>query len=521
MTRQAQVGAFALVALLLLFGVFYVITDFGTRHTGYRTGIHFRSAAGLHSGAMVYFSGVTVGTVDSIVLLPDNTVDVILAINRDVDIPLNSRFLIQAPLTGDPNLLIVPPIVPQGANGERPRLAMLERRVLPVEDQPYGTNTATIADLLQQGQGEIRRLDEMLSDLQAREPRLLATMQETLDNANAITRDARTAITSMSSELQTSLAQASANIVAMTSTLNSTTQLNSKRITSILAQFDQTSQALNASMASLKGLATDPNLKANVLATTQNIAETTKNIADITHDLQSLTGDPQTKAQLKNTVANLNATMQRANSLLGALGGTSSVYGVDANATPYPVGTSQPPGTAPAAGAPAISGATPSPQQRELLIKRKLANVASGLIAIQLRMSGLSAQHTCCLNPLYTSDRGPQTDLNAVLLPKGNTSLFVGANDIGHYTTTNLALLQKMSPNVTLGGGILYSQLGVLGEYHAGLFGIDGRFYNPRRPQLDLYGNVNLTKSLKLFAGERALNHQERRFTYGIQAQFP
>ena len=68
MTRQAQVGAFAIVALLLLFGIFYVITDFGTRHTGYRVGVHFRSAAGLTPGALVYFSGVNVGSVDSIVL---------------------------------------------------------------------------------------------------------------------------------------------------------------------------------------------------------------------------------------------------------------------------------------------------------------------------------------------------------------------------------------------------------------------------------------------------------------------
>ncbi len=87
MTRQAQVGAFAIIALLLLFGVFYVITDFGTRHTGYRVGVHFESAAGLTSGALVYFSGVNVGSVDSITLLPDNTVDVILAVNKDIDIP--------------------------------------------------------------------------------------------------------------------------------------------------------------------------------------------------------------------------------------------------------------------------------------------------------------------------------------------------------------------------------------------------------------------------------------------------
>ena len=65
-----------------------------------------------------------------ITLLPDNTVDVILAVNRDVDIPLASRFLIQAPLTGDPNLIIVPPRPVLGA----PPLPMLAREVLPIEN---------------------------------------------------------------------------------------------------------------------------------------------------------------------------------------------------------------------------------------------------------------------------------------------------------------------------------------------------------------------------------------------------
>jgi ABC-type transporter Mla subunit MlaD len=109
MTRQAQVGAFAIVALLLLFGIFYVISNFGTRHTGYRIGVHFQNAGGVTSGALVYFSGVEVGSVDSIVLLPDNTVDVILAVNRDIDIPAASQFVIAAPLTGTPAIAVLPP----------------------------------------------------------------------------------------------------------------------------------------------------------------------------------------------------------------------------------------------------------------------------------------------------------------------------------------------------------------------------------------------------------------------------
>src|SRR5579862_9011660 len=187
MTKQAQVGAFSIIALLLLFGVFYVITDFGTRHTGYRIGVHFQSAAGLTPGALVYFSGVNVGSVDSIVLLPDNTVDVILAVNRDIDIPAASRFLIQAPLTGSPSLVIVPPRA-------KPPLPLLPRQVLPIADQPRGTNSASIADLLEQGQGELKRFDTVMALIEQRTPRLLNTLQSTLDNANDLTVSTRASL---------------------------------------------------------------------------------------------------------------------------------------------------------------------------------------------------------------------------------------------------------------------------------------------------------------------------------------
>ena len=533
MSRQAQVGAFALLALLLLFAVFYVITDFGTRHTGYRAGIHFVSAAGLHSGALVYFSGVTVGTVDTITLLPDNTVDVILAINRDVDIPLASRFLIQAPLTGDPSLIIVPPRPAPGA----PPLPMLAREVLPIEEQPKGTNTATIADLLEQGQGEVVKLDAMLSELERREPKLLDTLQSALTNANDVTLSLKGSIGSISAELQTSLARASSNLVALTDTLNGTVQMNSPKINDILANFQQTSHALNASMASLQSLATDPNLKSNVLATTKNIADVTANIAGITSDLRNVTSDPQTQAQLKNTVATLDATLQKANSLLGQFGGTSSVYGVDAHATPYPLASFSPLPTttnAPPAGgsAPAgseTSGSAPSGSAdghhataESLHLQSRLAGIASSLIEIQIRISELNTQTVCCPNALYSANQGPEPDINAVILPHNKTSLLVGANNIGYTpTTANVALIQSLSPNFKVGGGVLYSQFGFLAAYSDRLFGFDTKIYNIQRPDIDLYGNLNVAKHFQLFVGERALNHAERRFTFGFQTKIP
>jgi ABC-type transporter Mla subunit MlaD len=522
MSRQAQVGAFALLALLLLFGAFYVITDFGTRQTGYRVGIHFQSAAGLHSGAIVYFSGVTAGTVDSITLLPDNSVDVILAVNRDINIPKASKFLIQAPLTGDPNLIIVPPAPPRFSNGVAAQpIPMLDRRVLPVEDQPVGTNSATIADLLQQGQSEVVRLDTMMADLEKREPKLLDTLQSALQNANELTVSMKSSISSLTSELQSSLSQASSNMVALTGSLNDSVQLNSHKINDIVTNFDQTSHALSVSMAQLQSLVSDPSVKASLLATTKNIADTTANMASLTHDLEKVAGDPQTQAQLKNTVANLDATMQRANSLLGALGGKSSVYGVDAGATPFPVPTSPPlPSGSTPPGVPPVQTAS-LPSASTLHLQSRLASIASNLIQIQLRLSELSPQQVCCPNSLFSADRGPQTDLNAVILPHAQTQLLVGANDIGYDTTANAALLRSLGSNITAGGGILYSQLGFLGAYDQRVFGLSTDIFNARRPEVDVYGKLHILRGLDLFAGERSINHAERRFAYGLQTNFP
>jgi len=519
MSRQAQVGAFAIVALLLLFGIFYVVTDFGTRHTGYRIGVHFNSAAGLTPGALVYFSGVNVGTVDSIELLADNTVDVILAINHDIDVPAASRFLIQAPLTGSPSVIIVPPRA-------KPPLPLLPRQVLPIADQPHGSNSASIADLLQQGQGELKRFDTVMALVEQRTPKLLDTLQTTLNNANDLTISTKASLarlsdelTALGSNLQGSLSQASANVVELSQTLNSSATVDSKKVGALLDQFQTTATALNRSMVALQDLATDPRLKANILATTESIAETTQTLAAMTKDLRTITGDPQTQAQLRNTIANLDAVMQKANSLLGELGGRSSVYGVDSSATPAPLtvpSTSPYPGGIPPAPAPV---GTVSPELRSHL-QGKLASLARNLIAIQVRLSGLSPQHNPGLNPVLTSSQGPLGDLNLVLLPHGSTSVMVGANAIGNNTTWN-AVLEKNANDFHVGAGVLYSQIGVLGQYAPmhGL-GFETRIYDLTYPMIDLYANLHLTPGAELFFGQRDVNHASRRNTFGFQFQF-
>lgn len=492
MSRQAVVGLFAIVALGLLFLIFYMLSNLGSR-AGYELAVHFPSASGLQNGYGVYLSGLQVGTVQSVQLLPDDTVDIVLSIHKGIGIPRGSRFVVSTPFTGAASLQIVPP---QGGPLPYPTYPP---GIAPIAQQPQGSSAASLQALLEQGQGEIHRLDRILAMLQQREPQMLASLERTLGDVDDLTHT-----------LNDSLGSAGRSIAAMAATLNSTAQLDAPRVNAMLEQLSDASFALHRSMTAIEGFATDPRLRANVIATTQHLAETTQTLAGLAADLRLITSDPATQAEVKDTIANLDATLERAASLLGRLGGRSHVYGVDPNATP-PAGAAQP-----------VPGASPEPlsQPERLSLGAGLAGVAHELIELQVRVGELDREHVCCSSPLFTSDRGPQTDINALFLPHGSTSVLFGANDIGQQTTWNLAAMRALSPDLRFGGGVLYSRLGVLGQYDVDGTGLEARFYDPRHPTLDLYGDVHLTPWMQIFVGERAINQAERRTDYGIQFRY-
>ncbi len=538
MNRQAIVGIFTVVTLVALFVVFAVLQNYGTKGR-YKIGVHFKSAAGLHRGALVYESGVVVGVVDQTSLLPEDfSVEVVLAIDNDVDIPRTARFIIQAPLTGDAALEIVPPVRPPQPPGiaaptnAPAAIAVLPHERLPLDQQPQGTNPATIQDLLDQGQGEVRRLDSMLADLERREPQLLNTFQSALSNANSISVTANrtfehlsSRIDALSSTLQVALQQSSANLNDLTGHLDASVKRNSGHFDSIVAALDASAHDLNHTADHVESLAGDPRLRTNILATTQGIAQTATTFASIAGDLRNVTGNVQTQAQLRDTMANVDAAAQKANSLLAQFGGRSSVYGVDRGATPAPAGTPLPNGTYPQRTGPGASPAgTPAPDTMQANVKNKLGALVSNLVALQVRVSALDSQGArVSASPLLTKDRGPQTDFNVIAAPNGSTYLFAGANDIGANSSFNFAPMMRMTPRLSVGGGVLYSRLGARAVYappKGGGLGFEGRLYDLRHPTTDLYADFGLGNGLMLFGGERDALHTGRRTAFGLQYQF-
>jgi hypothetical protein len=172
-----------------------------------------------------------------------------------------------------------------------------------------------------------------------------------------------------------------------------------------------------------------------------------------------------------------------------------------------------------------VPGAASSPTAATIPqnFKSRLGAVAHDLLAIQIRLSELDGYQpgTSGTHLLQTTSRGPQSDVNAFILPNGKTSLFVGANDIGTpQSTWNVAVKENVAPHLYIGGGVLYSTLGAMVQYNPGLVGVEARVYDPAYPTLDAYGNINLSKGVQLFGGERDVTHSGRRTVFGLQLQF-
>jgi ABC-type transporter Mla subunit MlaD len=548
MNNQARVGLFAILGVVAVFAIFYVLSDLGTRTRGYKVGVRFPSAAGLHRGAIVSFSGVPIGVVDHVELEPDYTTDVVLAINPGYGIPANSRFLIQAPLTGEPSVLITPP-----RSGVAPA-PTLPPDVLPLDEQPEGSSPASIGELLEQGQGEVRRFDHILGLLEKRSPQLLDELDSTLKSASVLSSTANASLSQLSAHadslitsLQTTANAAGGNVVALTQSLNGTVDRNSGKIDTLLTQLNKTSVSFAAAVDSLKDVATNPSVKNNLVETTHSFAVTAKTFSELAQDLRQVTGNPQTQAQLRDTVARIDATSQKIDSLLGDIGGTSKVYGVDKGATPAPGGLTPPPAgfvptsrplrmpagmpapyaspsPGPTASGQSSSGTQANPVAGKLAsLKARIDAFTKDLVQLQVRVGELAPERPGSANrntsPLLTSDRGPQSDFNISILPHAGTSLFAGVNDVGANTTANFMLMSNHN-GLRYGAGIEYSRLGLSAAFGGPRLGFEARAYDLRHPTLDTYANLFLAPKLQLFGGERDTTHASRRSVLGVQFEF-
>jgi ABC-type transporter Mla subunit MlaD len=546
MNKRALLGLYTLLSIVALLGLFAVLSDFSTKLRGYKIGVRFPSAAGLHSGALIYESGVTVGTVDSVAVLPDYSTEVILALRSDVQVPANAHYLILQPLTGDPTLRIYPRL----SNDHGGSSAPMPHRILPIKQQPFGESTLSLAEFLANSQQQFAHVDALLEEFQQHGPSIFDNLNKTLINANHLMITANESMAQISldthrslgafadssgaltAQLSQTLSTASSELLDVTSRLQESTRAGQPHLDHVLLELDNASHSLAASVDSLHAIAADPQLHDNVVKTTHSLAATAATFAALLGDMRQVTGNAQTQAELRDAVANIDAASERANSFLGRFGKShvpnvdypastvTPVPSIDGSALPAP--TVPPNGTEPNSANPVTSAAPIQPS----VVKHRVSDLEQqGLISFSLRESELGPMHSTAQGaPLRSAllgpDRGPQTDVGVSLNPGASSSYLVSANDIGGSTPTFSLLDVQHTGAAYFGGGFLYSRLGIVGGVKAGAVGAEARVYDPRRGSVDLYGNVYALPKTTLFIGERDVTRDTRRPVYGVNYNF-
>src|SRR5579863_169644 len=396
MSTQARVGIFALLALAGVFAVYYFITNLALRHGGYDVGIRFHDVGGLQEGSTALESGVTVGEVTSVTLLPDQPVEVLCTLNPGTVVYSDSQFVVAITFTGATTLVIEPPLDKRVAK-------VLPDHPLPVDQQPWGTLPPTLTDLISAGQEQLKSFSKTMAVVNRELPTMARKFGLVADHTDALIQRANGDLAALSGGFQVTLTQLNEmigvngrNISQLTGNLNGMIGENRGRFAVLVDNLAKTSDNLNKTMGGIASIAQDPVLHSSLVGTAQNVQEATAKLKAIATELESVTGDPKTQSQLKDTIANLDAVTAKANALLGGFT-TASV----------------PEGASPAPGA----GTGPVPPRRGVF--------SQPLVQAQVRETW--------------SNRGggPASDLNLVLLPGASTHLTVGANDLGYNTTYN------------------------------------------------------------------------------------
>jgi phospholipid/cholesterol/gamma-HCH transport system substrate-binding protein len=446
---------------------------------GYQIGVHFADVGGLQEGATVLLSGVPAGEVTKIQLFPDQTVDVIATIDKDKVILKGSTFVVATSLTGQATLVIKPPRDYQTAE-------VMVHGVPPEFEQPWGVLPASIADLVSMAEERMKGLDKTLAEVNVELPKIAAKFDALATHTDQLIAHTDTNLASLASslegtatELQRVVARSGSNIEELTGNLNGLVTANKPRLQELVDSLASTAKNLNTSMANFASLTSDPSLHKNLTQTLSNVKDASESMKQVASDIEGITGDPKVKSELKGTINDLSSAIAKANDILGTFSSAAP------NSSPAPGGSGAPP-------------------------KRSNPLSNLNLVTTQVRETWVKS-----------GGGGPASDVNVTLLPRLSTNVTFGVNDLGYKSSYNFLINSRQSPAFTFSGGVLYSKLGAKAVYQPGPLGLDLRLYDPKHPTLDLYGDIQLSKRLQLFYGERGVTGQSTPSpSFGIQGSF-
>lgn len=275
-TKEVKIALVAIVGVVILFFGMNFLKGLNLFSSTDDYFIEFKDISGLSSSSPIYADGYQVGTVKDVIYdySGENNTRVVVAINKDMRIPVGSSAEIESDLMGNVkvNLLL--------ANNPR-------NRVMPGGTILGNVNAGAMgkaAEMIPTIEKMLPKVDSILASLNA----LLAdpALAQSLKNVETVTEN----LTVSSAELNTLMKSLNRNVPSMMAKANGVLD-NTNQITSNLASID-------------------------LQSTKQQIDQTINNIQQITDKLNNNDG---TLGKLMNDPSmynNLNSTMRSADSLL-------------------------------------------------------------------------------------------------------------------------------------------------------------------------------------------------------------
>lgn len=319
----AKVGMITLLAIIIL-GLTLSQISRMRREEGYRINVIFDHVSGLMRGNPVHRSGVTIGKVDEITILPNDRVQATLLITyKGAQVKKNDVITVSGSIIGDKWVEITPgggSVLTEGAKieGQNPISA----------DEMVASARETLQDLrktihyinsligdpsvqkdFKKSMGNVQAISDDLKivthDVAANVAKLRIKAEALLENTNSL-------VTGISSKVN----EVGSEVSGMTKALNRMATKNEPAVREIVGNLKETSLKLKEAMAAVSALVTKDRFSQDVLDTLASLKKASESVEAIASDVRSFTADPQVKEDLKATIHEARSAVQGANTVL-------------------------------------------------------------------------------------------------------------------------------------------------------------------------------------------------------------
>lgn len=469
-SSAAKVGMIGLLAIIILGLIFSQIGDWKNRETGYEINIVFDKVGGLQPQAKVTLSGVTVGKVKNITILPSHKVKITALITyKGLVINKESKFSIIGSLWGDKWIDIYPkPPVQIGDGAPKPIVTLTPGA------EVVGVNPVSMEQIVFEGQAVLEELKKAVAQINnlIGDPKMQKEFRGSVENFYELSKNFRTAsasldknINDMVSLIRTNVEKISVDLLEFSGSAKRMGVNNEEDIRIIVKNLKSMSHNLNLAMETVKTIVTKKEFSEDIAGTLENIRKASEEVAGIASDIRIITSDPQIKEDLKQTIHEAKQTVHEANVMFSNI---NSIIGPE------------------------------KPDAKNKLLR----------VDVEAEWAKATGQAV--------------PNINLFVFPQKKLNFKVGADSIGHNTLLNLQAGTNYKNMIYPRAGVIRSNLGIgldgkIGE----LFMLSLDAYDTQNTEVDAVGRLSIGKDFYLLGGQRNMfNTQLKTTIFGIGKSF-